>query len=83
MMRQAMESGSRIFGMCEYTGSRGETFADIGTMLYINHLEHTEDGRCFVSAIGQRRFKVLSRGMRDGIVHSKFVPDLLRKLSVL
>ncbi|GAU97987.1 hypothetical protein RvY_09195-2 [Ramazzottius varieornatus] len=83
MMRQAMESGSRIFGMCEYTGSRGETFADIGTMLYINHLEHTEDGRCFVSAIGQRRFKVLSRGMRDGIVYSKFVSDLLRKLSLL
>ncbi|CAF0746358.1 unnamed protein product, partial [Didymodactylos carnosus] len=41
-------------------------FADCGTLLYIRGIMYTEDGRSVVDTIGQRRFRVLSRGMKDG-----------------
>ena len=34
-------------------------------MLYIRGLIYTPDGRSIVDTIGQRRFRVLERGMRD------------------
>ncbi|OQV20520.1 LON peptidase N-terminal domain and RING finger protein 3 [Hypsibius exemplaris] len=81
MIRQATESGSNLFGMCEYTENRltgGAPFAGVGTMLKITQeVEYSEDGRCFVQTIGQRRFTVLSRGMRDGYhtAKVKFIKD--------
>ncbi len=42
------------------------TFADYGTLLYIRGLMYTQDGRSVVDTIGQRRFRVIERGMRDG-----------------
>ena len=42
------------------------TFADYGTLLYIRGLVYTQDGRSIVDTIGQRRFRVIERGTRDG-----------------
>lgn len=35
-------------------------------MLYIRGLVYTRDGRSIVDTIGQRRFRVVDRGIRDG-----------------
>jgi Lon protease-like protein len=34
--------------------------------LYIRGLIYTQDGRSIVDTIGQQRFRVIDRGMRDG-----------------
>ncbi len=41
-------------------------FADYGTMLEIRDIQYFPDGRAVVDAVGTRRFRVLSRDMRDG-----------------
>eukprot|EP00118_Oscarella_pearsei_P021189 m.236620 g.236620 ORF g.236620 m.236620 type:complete len:591 (+) comp40136_c0_seq9:168-1940(+) len=64
MMRRCIESGSKQFGMCE--SSDTNTFSDVGTMLVIREAKFLTDGRSLIDTIGGRRFKVLSRGMRDG-----------------
>ena len=43
-----------------------EAFSDCGCMLVIRDVQHFPDGRCLVDAVGGRRFKVLSRSMRNG-----------------
>ena len=47
------------------------SFSDYGTLLYIRNLVYTQDGRSVVDTIGQRRFRVLERGMRDGYSTAK------------
>lgn len=47
------------------------TFTDYGTLLYIRGLVYTPDGRSIVDTIGQRRFHVLERGMKDGYYTAK------------
>lgn len=42
------------------------SFADYGCMLEIRQIELLADGRSLVDTIGRRRFRVLSRGHRDG-----------------
>lgn len=64
MIRRAMESGTRQFGMC--VGSQEHGFSDYGTMLEIRDIQYFEDGRSVVDTIGGKRFKVLSRGVKDG-----------------
>ncbi|KAL5460339.1 hypothetical protein EMCRGX_G033784 [Ephydatia muelleri] len=64
MMRRCMQAKSCRFGMC-YPSSDG-SFVDYGTVLHITSLETTPDGRMLVTTVGERRFKVLSRGMQDG-----------------
>jgi len=66
MVRQAMETGSRRFGMCMGVANEPGGFASIGTMLEIQDVSYFPDGRSLVNTIGGQRFKVLSRGMRDG-----------------
>ena len=39
---------------------------DYGTLLFIRGLVYTQDGRSIVDTIGQRRFRVIEEGMRDG-----------------
>ena len=41
-------------------------FSDYGTMLEIRDIQYFEDGRSVVDTIGGKRFKVLSRGVKDG-----------------
>jgi len=65
MMRRTIETESRTFGMCSYD-EQTRTFADYGTLLFIRGLVYTNDGRSIVDTIGQRRFHVIERGMKDG-----------------
>uniref|UniRef100_A0A3B3RUB0 LON peptidase N-terminal domain and ring finger 4 n=1 Tax=Paramormyrops kingsleyae TaxID=1676925 RepID=A0A3B3RUB0_9TELE len=64
MMRRCMETGTRRFGMCTYESSEG--FADCGCILEILGLDPLPDGRSYVDTVGGSRFRVLSRGKRDG-----------------
>ncbi|XP_078086793.1 LON peptidase N-terminal domain and RING finger protein 1-like [Mustelus asterias] len=64
MMRRCLETGTKTFGMCVY--DHGKIFADYGCMLKIEGSENLPDGRCLVSTVGGRRFKVLRRSRRDG-----------------
>lgn len=64
MIRRAMESGARQFGMC--VGSPETGFSDYGTMLEIRDIQYFDDGRSVVDTIGGKRFRVLSRGVKDG-----------------
>ena len=42
------------------------SFSDFGTVLYINSVDFTPDGRSLVKAIGERRFRVVRRDVIDG-----------------
>merc|ERR1719151_400559 len=64
MMRRAVESNQR-FGMC-LPNARGDSFADEGTMLYIDRFEQLPDGRSMVGTKGVMRFFVLNRSELDG-----------------
>jgi len=63
MMRRAVESNQR-FGMClpDANGS----FADAGTMLFIDRFEQLPDGRSMIGTKGVSRFTVLERSTLDG-----------------
>lgn len=52
--------------MSEHHAFSSSNFSDYGTLLYIRSLVYTHDGRSIVDTIGQRRFRVLERGTRDG-----------------
>lgn len=64
MIRRAMETGTREFGMC--TNSQDLPFSDYGTMLEIRDIQYFPDGRSVVDTMGGRRFKVLERDNKDG-----------------
>lgn len=42
------------------------SFSDYGTLLFIRGVIFTQDGRSIVDTIGQQRFRIIDRGMRDG-----------------
>lgn len=64
MIRRCMDTGTRQFGMCISDPEKG--FADYGCMLIIRSVHFLPDGRSVVDTIGGKRFRVLSRGMKDG-----------------
>ncbi|KAM9454074.1 LON peptidase N-terminal domain and RING finger protein 2 isoform 2-T2 [Clarias gariepinus] len=64
MIRRAMETGTKQFGMCISDELKG--FADHGCMLEVRDVKFFPDGRSVVDTIGMSRFKVLSHGQRDG-----------------
>ncbi|XP_062866625.1 LON peptidase N-terminal domain and RING finger protein 2 isoform X2 [Trichomycterus rosablanca] len=64
MIRRAMETGTKQFGMCISDEVKG--FADYGCMLEVRDVKFFPDGRSVVDTIGMSRFKVLSHGQRDG-----------------
>ncbi|KAH3843339.1 hypothetical protein DPMN_116854 [Dreissena polymorpha] len=66
MVRQCMESGRRQFGMCISTGPEEPDFSEYGTILEIRDVQFFPDGRSLVDCVGGKRFKVISRGQRDG-----------------
>jgi len=77
MVRRAMESGTREFGMVCKTDNNETSFADYGTMLEIRDVQYLSDGRSIIDTVGGRRFRVLDRGARDGYNTAKveFVQD--------
>jgi len=64
MIRRAMESGAREFGMC--INDPNKIFSDYGTMVEIRDIQYFADGRSVVDTIGSRRFRVHERGTKDG-----------------
>ncbi|CAI8051107.1 LON peptidase N-terminal domain and RING finger protein 3 [Geodia barretti] len=64
MLRRCVESGGRRFGMCYPID--GGSFSSYGTVLYINTVEHTADGRSLITTTGEKRFEVLHRSTCDG-----------------
>ena len=73
MMRRAVESGSRTFGMVMYNrdgdvqGDLGPTeFVEYGTLLRILNLQLLPDGRSLVETVGVARFRVREWGVLDG-----------------
>jgi len=73
MIRRAVESGDRKFGMIMYN-RRGESQGDLGnvhfmlygTLLHINSLEMLPDGRSLVETRGLSRFRIKQYGQLDG-----------------
>ncbi|CAH1647755.1 unnamed protein product [Spodoptera littoralis] len=72
MIRRVLESGSRKFGMV--TCDRGQDYNDYGTILEVRDCVHFEDGRSILSTIGLTRFKVIERGVRDGLEVARILP---------
>ena len=75
MIRRALESGDRKFGMVMYNrsgepqGDMGPTqFMTYGTLLHIVSIQLFPDGRSFVESVGVSRFKVKDWAMLDGYV---------------
>lgn len=64
MIRRCMDTGTRQFGMCINDAQKG--FVDYGCMLIIRSVHFLPDGRSVVDTIGGKRFRVLSRSLRDG-----------------
>ncbi|KAL2098098.1 hypothetical protein ACEWY4_007305 [Coilia grayii] len=64
MIRRCMETGTRQFGMCISDSQKG--FVDYGCMLLIRSVHFLPDGRSVVDTLGGKRFRILSRGMKDG-----------------
>lgn len=58
---------------------RGD-FADFGTMLEVRNMEFFPDGRSVVDTVGGRRFKVISRGHRDG--YNTAIVEYIKDLTV-
>ncbi|KAL1968569.1 hypothetical protein VTN77DRAFT_1779 [Rasamsonia byssochlamydoides] len=78
MVRRALESGGRKFGMVAYNyngqpqGEMGRTqFMQYGTILMIDRFELLPDGRSLLSAVGVSRFKILDWGILDGYYVAK------------
>lgn len=66
MIRQCVELGSRMFGMCVSTDDPDKKYADYGTMLHIDNIDVLPDGRSIIHTTAGRRFRVVSRSTRNG-----------------
>lgn len=66
MIRQCVELGSRMFGMCANTDEPNKSYADYGTMLHIDNINVLPDGRSIIHTTAGRRFRVVSRSTRNG-----------------
>jgi len=80
MVRRAMESGNRKFGMLlhnptrEIQGDLGPVnFYQYGTVLHINRVDVLPDGRSLIETSGCYRFRVLDHGTLDGYAVGKVV----------
>ena len=78
MIRRAVDSGGRKFGMPMYNqtqapqGQLGQVhYMQYGTVLDISRLEMFPDGRSLIETKGVSRFKILGTTMRDGYLVAK------------
>lgn len=55
--------GRRLIAPCQSLLYR---YADSGTMLEIRDIEYTPDGRSIVNTVGSRRFRIVSKSVKDG-----------------
>jgi ATP-dependent Lon protease len=66
MIRRAIETGKKQFGMCMYTEQTAYRFTEYGCLLDITDHQFTSDGRAIIATVGSRRFKVVSTFSKDG-----------------
>ncbi|GAA6062818.1 hypothetical protein JCM10212_001550 [Sporobolomyces blumeae] len=66
MMRRALESPTREFGMVLPSRDGGGAVNEYGTMLRITSCRVMEDGRSIINSVGTWRFRILDRWMYDG-----------------
>ncbi|KAI9828973.1 MAG: hypothetical protein M1819_006472 [Sarea resinae] len=73
MIRRAIESRDRKFGMVMYNpsgetpeGMRTPSFRQYGTLLHIVNLQMLADGRSLIETVGVSRFRVKNWDMLDG-----------------
>jgi Lon protease-like protein len=78
MIRRAIESGDRKFGMIlhnpirEPQGELGRVpFYQFGTMLHIVNMQLMPDGRSLIETVGVSRFRVVRHGTLDGYTIGK------------
>jgi hypothetical protein len=78
MIRRAVESGDRKFGMILHNPSRepqgdlgAVPFYQYGTMLHIVNMHLMPDGRSLIETIGVSRFRVIRHGTLDGYTVGK------------
>jgi hypothetical protein len=78
MIRRAIESGDRKFGMILHNPSREPQgalgpihFYQYGTMLHIVNIHLMPDGRSLIETVGVSRFRVLRYGTLDGYIVGK------------
>ncbi|KAI9673409.1 MAG: hypothetical protein M1817_002871 [Caeruleum heppii] len=68
MIRRAVETGDRKFGMLMYnrSGTSQNPFMEYGTLLHIINVEMMPDGRSLIETVGVSRFRVKDWKLRDG-----------------
>ncbi|XP_058123322.1 uncharacterized protein LOC131294412 [Anopheles ziemanni] len=66
MVRRAIESGERQFGIALSTPNSRQRYVEYGTMLDIRDCVQLGDGCSILSTVGGRRFRVLTRHEKDG-----------------
>uniref|UniRef100_A0A182IX68 RING-type domain-containing protein n=1 Tax=Anopheles atroparvus TaxID=41427 RepID=A0A182IX68_ANOAO len=66
MVRRAIESGERQFGIALSTQNSHQRYVEYGTMLDIRDCVQLGDGCSILSTVGGRRFRVLTRHEKDG-----------------
>ncbi|GAA5860257.1 hypothetical protein JCM1840_002837 [Sporobolomyces johnsonii] len=66
MIRRALDSPSREFGMVLPSRDDAGGVNEYGTMVRITSCKVMEDGRSIVETVGTSRFRILERGMLDG-----------------
>uniref|UniRef100_A0A182QSQ6 RING-type domain-containing protein n=1 Tax=Anopheles farauti TaxID=69004 RepID=A0A182QSQ6_9DIPT len=66
MVRRAIESGERRFGIALPALNGRQRYVEYGTMLDIRDCVQLGDGCSILSTVGGRRFRVLTRHERDG-----------------
>eukprot|EP00002_Diphylleia_rotans_P005115 TRINITY_DN1415_c0_g1_i2.p1 TRINITY_DN1415_c0_g1~~TRINITY_DN1415_c0_g1_i2.p1 ORF type:complete len:821 (-),score=155.97 TRINITY_DN1415_c0_g1_i2:424-2886(-) len=78
MVRRAMESGERRFGMILHPGPwEPDGQAIYGTTAEIRSVDLLEDGRSLIDAYGGRRFMITNRSVQDGymVAQVKWIDD--------
>lgn len=67
LTRRCLQSGEKRFAMAAAAPGPGiQPFAPYGTLLEVRDAVHLRDGRSILTTVGIRRFRVLSRGEKDG-----------------
>ncbi|XP_058465411.1 uncharacterized protein LOC131438979 [Malaya genurostris] len=77
MVRRAIESGERQFGIALPQQSGRQRYVEYGTMLDIRDCVQLGDGCSILSTVGARRFRVVARHEKDGYdtANVEFIED--------
>ncbi|XP_029725794.2 LON peptidase N-terminal domain and RING finger protein 1 [Aedes albopictus] len=77
MVRRAIESGERQFGIALQQPNGRQRYVEYGTMLDIRDCVQLGDGCSILSTVGARRFRVVARHEKDGYdtANVEFIED--------